>query len=240
MTIIRTGMGMMLVALALAGCGGQGGELAEDTARRRAEASGADSLPADSAEAADEGEPGRMPAFVRTDSTPVVIPPTPAGADTTPVATPTPTPAPGPQEAWTAGLTDRVRTVPRPVVLNDVRVAVNDGFDRMVLEFAGPSVPGYRVEYAGEASQCGSGEPVRVAGEAQLVITLRGTQAHTERGQATVQPRRRRLEMPILREYEFSCDFEGVVQVVLGASARNRYRVLELQNPARLVVDLQQ
>jgi hypothetical protein len=230
MTTVRTWMGMMVLAAALAGCGGQGGELAEDTARRRAEASGADSLPADSAQAADE-EPGRMPAFVRTDSTPVAIPAAPAGTDTTPAAAPTP--APGPQQAWTAGVTDRVRTVPAPVVLNDVRVAVNDGFDRMVLEFAGPSVPGYRVEYAGEASQCGSGDPVRV-------VTMRGTQAHTERGQATVQPRRRRLEMPVLREYEFSCDFEGVVQVVLGVSARNRYRVLELQNPARLVVDLQQ
>jgi hypothetical protein len=46
--------------------------------------------------------------------------------------------------------------------------------------------------------------------------------------------------MPIVKEYEFSCDFEGEVQVVLGVSSPNRYRVTELQNPTRLIVDIQQ
>jgi hypothetical protein len=242
MTTGRMIRGMML-AVALAACGNSGGELAEDTARRRAEGAGADS-----AGAAGDGpvageEPGRMPAFVRTDSTPVVIPPTPAGTDTTPAAAgpaPTPTPAPGPQDAWTASATDRVRTMNGPVVLGDLRVGVNAGFDRVVLEFEGGSVPGYRVEYTDDASHCGSGDAIRTAGSGMLAITLRGTQAHTEQGQATVSPRERRLQMPVIKEYEFSCDFEGVTQVVLGVSAANRYRVTELQNPTRLIVDVQQ
>jgi hypothetical protein len=231
--------GLMLAA-ALAACGGQGGELAQDTARRRAEGAGADSLGGDSAAAEGAmGEDGRMPAFVRTDSSPAPVPPAPAGTDSAPAAAPTPA-AQAPQEAWTAGLTDQVRTVSRPVVLRDLRVGVNAGFDRVVLEFLGSSVPGYRVEYAGEASQCGSGDRVRAAGDGMLVVTLRGTQAHDERGQATVAPRERRLQMPVVKEYEFSCDFEGVVQVVLGVAGRNQYRVMELQNPARLIVDVQQ
>jgi hypothetical protein len=126
------------------------------------------------------------------------------------------------------------------VTLRDLRVGVNAGFDRVVLEFLGSSVPGYRVEYADEASQCGSGDPVRAAGDGMLVVTLRGTQAHDDRGQPTVSPRERRLQMPVVREYRFSCDFEGVVQVVLGVAGRNQYRVMELQNPARLIVDVQQ
>jgi hypothetical protein len=240
---MKTGriLGGWMLAAALAACGNQGGELAEDTARRRAEGAGADSARADGPGVAGE-EPGRMPAFVRTDSTPVVIPPTPAGADTTPAArpTPAPTPAPGPQEAWTASATDRVRTMSGPVVLGDLRVGVNAGFDRVVLEFEGGSVPGYRVEYTDDVSQCGSGERVRLAGDRMLAITLRGTQAHDERGQATVQPRERRLQMPVIKAYEFSCDFEGVTQVALGLASGNRYRVTELQNPTRLIVDVQQ
>ncbi|HLM68704.1 MAG TPA: hypothetical protein VK358_14290 [Longimicrobium sp.] len=246
MTITGGVLGGMVLAAALAACGSSGGELAEDTARRRAQGLGADSAGAEGDGPVAGEEPGRMPAFVRTDSTPVVVPAAPAGADTTRAAVtpaPAPAPAPGaptPQEAWTAATTDRVRTMSGPVVLRDVRVGVNAGFDRVVLEFAGASVPGYRVEYVDGAHQCGSGDAVRTAGDGTLAITLRGTQAHDERGQATVSPRERRLQMPLIKEYEFSCDFEGVTQVVLGVATPNRYRVTELQNPTRLIVDVQQ
>ena len=241
MTTGRILGGMVMLAAALAACGQQGGELAEDTARRRAAGAGADSAGGDSAAPAPD-EPGRMPAFVLSDSSPVTLPPTPAGADTTGATPPAQTPPPaGPQESWTAGTTDRVRTMSGPVVLRDLRVGLNAGFDRVVLEFLGGTVPGYRVEYVDRpVRHCGSGEPVQLAGDAWLAITLRGTQAHDERGQATVSPRERRLQMPIIKEYEFSCDFEGEVQVVLGVSSPNRYRVTELQNPTRLIIDVQQ
>ncbi|HVH13237.1 MAG TPA: hypothetical protein VM759_09305 [Longimicrobium sp.] len=225
----------MMLAVALAGCGSQGGELAEDTARRRAEEVGADSVGAETGVAGEE--PGRMPAFVRLDSTPVVVPPAPAGEEVPPA---TPAPAPEATDGWTAGATDRVRTMSRPVILQDVRAGVNAGFDRVVLEFLGSSVPGYRVEYVDRAQQCGSGDDVRTAGDGMLAITLRGTQAHDERGRATVSARDRRLQMPVIKGYEFSCDFEGVTQLVLGVASPNRYRVTELQNPTRLIVDVQQ
>jgi hypothetical protein len=243
MTTTARVLGGWMLAAALAACGNDGGELAEDTARRRAEGAGADS-----AGAAGEGpvageERARMPAFVRTDSTPAVAAAPPAATDTPAAATPGPAaPAtpPAAQDAWTASATDRVRTLSGPVVLRDLRVGVNAGFDRLVLEFAGARVPGYRVEYVTGAQQCGSGDDVRVAGDRALAITLRGTEAHDERGQATVTPRERRLQMPLIKEYEMSCDFEGVTQVVLGIAGSNRYRVTELQGPTRLIVDVQQ
>jgi hypothetical protein len=127
------------------------------------------------------------------------------------------------------------------VTLRDVRVGVNQGFDRVVLEFLGGGVPGYRVEYVDRpVHHCGSGDPVPVAGDAWLAITLRGTQAHTDEGKATVGHRERRLDMPIVEELEFTCDFEGVVEIVLGVSRPNRYRITELQNPTRLIIDIQQ
>ena len=244
MTIGRMLTGMMLAA-ALAACGEQGGELAQDTARRRAAGAGADSLGGDPA-AASEQPDGRLPAFVLGDSSKAASAAPQPAADTPKAAAPTPgTPAPaqpGPQlGGWTSGATDRVRTMPGPVVLQDARVGVNQGFDRVVLEFLGGSVPGHRVEYVDRpVRECGSGDATRVAGDAWISITLRGTQAHNDRGQATVQQRERRLEMPVVREMEFTCDFEGVVQVVLGVASPNAYRVTELANPARLIIDIQQ
>jgi hypothetical protein len=235
-------LGMMTMAAALAACGEQGGELRDATERRRAREAGADSLGGDTTAAGQAT--GRVPAFVLVDS----------GAPATPAATTTPGAAvdsarpatqpgvdPATQQQWTAGVRDQVRTVPRPVTLRDVRVGVNQGFDRVVLEFLGSNVPGYRVEYVDRpVHQCGSGDPTPVAGDAWLAITLRGTQAHTDQGQATVQQRERRLQMPIVKELEFTCDFEGVVELVLGVSRPNRYRITELQNPTRLIIDIQQ
>ncbi|HEX5870756.1 MAG TPA: hypothetical protein VFY65_10090, partial [Longimicrobium sp.] len=164
-----------------------------------------------------------------------------AAVDTVRPAATQPAVDPAAQQEWTAGATDRVRTVPRPVTLRDVRVGVNQGFDRVVLEFLGSGVPGYRVEYVDRpVHHCGSGDPVPVAGDAWLSVTLRGTQAHTDQGEPTIRGRERRLQMPIVKELEFTCDFEGVVQIVLGVSRPNRYRVTELQNPTRLIVDVQQ
>lgn len=241
----RRWLGMMTMAAALAACGEQGGELRDATERRRAQAAEGDTVEFDTTAS---GEPtARVPAFVLGDSaapaTPATATPAGAAVDTVRPGTPAATPGvdPATQQAWTAGATDRVRTVPRPVVLRDVRVGVNQGFDRVVLEFLGGSVPGYRVEYVDKpVHQCGSGDPTPVAGDAWIAITLRGTQAHNDQGQATVQTRERRLQMPIVKEVEFTCDFEGVVELVLGVSRPNRYRVVELQNPTRLIIDVQQ
>lgn len=240
----RSGWFGMMALVAMAACGEQGGELRDATERRRAATAGADSLGADSLSADSARRPaGRVPAFVLGDSAPpAATRPAGAAVDSPRPATP-PAAAvdPATRQEWTAGVRDNVRTQRVPIVLSDVRVGVNQGFDRVVLEFLGSGAPGYRVEYVDRpVRQCGSGDPTPVAGDAWLAITLRGTQAHDERGRATVQHRERRLQMPIVKELEFVCDFEGVVEIVLGVSSPNRYRVTELANPTRLIVDIQQ
>jgi hypothetical protein len=42
----------------------------------------------------------------------------------------------------------------------------------------------------------------------------------------------------VLKELKLICDFEGQVEWLLGLAARNGYRVLELTEPPRLVVDV--
>jgi hypothetical protein len=55
----------------------------------------------------------------------------------------------------------------------------------------------------------------------------------------TVAERERKPALPVLQELELTCDFEADVTWVLGVRTPNKYRVMELQGPTRLVVDVQ-
>jgi hypothetical protein len=228
----------MMIAAVLAGCGEQGNELREATERRRATEARDDSAVADSAPRV----PARLPAFVLADSTPAApstgsaAAPAP-GADS---AAAPPAAAPAPQADWTAGRTQVRRRPGGVATLREVRSAPNAGFDRFVVALGADAIPGYRIEYVDRpVRQCGSGEATRVAGDGWLSVTLHDARAHDDQGRATIQQRERALSLPVLREWEFTCDFEAEVQIVLGVASPNRYRVLELANPSRLVIDIQ-
>src|SRR5437762_4869859 len=88
-----------------------------------------------------------------------------------------------PHDTTFAGTTAPVqRASPRPGapprILRSVEVASGPGYDRVVFEFAGDSVPGYHVEYTTTlVRRCGSGDPVSVAGAGTLVV--RRSEEHT-------------------------------------------------------------
>lgn len=239
MTIRARSNGFVIMSLAvlLAACGGEGGELREATERRRAQQAELDTVGDSASAARREGDDGfQVPPFVQGDSAAPAAPDSaPAEpADTTP-------PAPPPSAEWTAGVREVGRPRAEVGVLRGLRVARNDGFDRVVMEFAGGQVPGWRVEYVDRpVRQCGSGEEVEVAGDAWLHIRLTPAQAHDDAGNATLQQRERRYNLPLVRELEIVCDFEGQVEIVLGLSAPNEFRVTEVPSPARLVVDVRQ
>jgi hypothetical protein len=148
--------------------------------------------------------------------------------------------APAQEFKGTAGSTEKKRELGGVAILREVRSASHSGFDRVVFVFEGDSLPGHRVEYVDRpVRQCGSGRAVRVAGDGWLLIRLEPAQAHTEEGEPTVKQRERRLNYSNLKELKLICDFEAQVEWVLGLNSPNRYRVLELRNPARLVLDVQ-
>ena len=113
------------------------------------------------------------------------------------------------------------------------------GYDRVVFEFTGDSVPGYRVEYTkAPVQRCGSGDPVTVAGTGRLIVRFQPAQAHDEHGSLTPAERHRAPGLPAVRELTLTCDFEGQVTWVFGIAAPSEYRVSELTGPARLVLDV--
>lgn len=139
----------------------------------------------------------------------------------------------------TDGVVDRSAHEHEIALLREVRSAKHGEYDRVVFEFDGSTLPGYHVEYIDSpVRKCGSGAVTSVAGDAWLEIRMHPANAHTDTGQPTVSDRERHVNNPVLKELEMTCDFEGYVSWVLGVSAPNRYRVLELTNPARLVLDV--
>jgi hypothetical protein len=153
-----------------------------------------------------------------------------------------PTWVPGPLRTPPADWTERTVDVTREggvATLRAVRTGSHEGFVRVVFEFA-ERVPGYHLEYVDRpVRQCGSGEPVPVAGDAWLEVRLRPAQAHTEAGEPTVAERDRRLDLTPLHQLTLTCDFEADVTWVLGLATPGRYRVAEASGPPRLVVDVQ-
>lgn len=139
----------------------------------------------------------------------------------------------------TTGVTEKRRDGSAPVVLREVRSARHEGFDRVVFEFDGDAPPGYRVAPTdGPVRQCGSGRAVALAGDARLHVRLRPAHAHDERGEPTVKERARRLSLPKLKELKLICDFEADVEWALGLASATSYRVVELRDPSRIVVDV--
>jgi hypothetical protein len=224
--------GTALLALGLAACGGEGGELRDATARRRAELASGDTSAAGSVIDTTQADTStRLPVF--TGGTPVA-PPRPDSVKKDSVAA---------QGLPGFGTTPReIRHPDASATLRGLRAAANAGFDRLVLDFGSDPLPGWRVEYAdGPVQQCGSGEPVQLPGAAALRVHLRSTRAHDDAGQPTLRHRDLPLSMPVMQRLVLTCDFEGEVEVVIALGARQPYRVIELQQPSRrLAVDVQQ
>jgi hypothetical protein len=123
-------------------------------------------------------------------------------------------------------------------VLSEVRTARHDNYDRLVFEFEGNELPSYHVEYIDKPVRaCGSGDEVPFQGDGWLQVRFSNAQAHNDQG-ATIRDRARSPNLTILRDLKITCDFEAEVMWVAGVSSPNKYRILELKAPTRLVIDI--
>lgn len=172
--------------------------------------------------------PAAGPAPTPVPAVPAVEQPAPAN-----VAASTPAATTGPSKG---NATNRSKQAP---VLRAVRSAKQAGFDRLVFEFDTVGLPAWNVEYVDKpVLDCGSGEPVKVAGDAWLQVRFSGAHAHTEKGKPTSGPRRRPLAQTIARELVRTCAFEGELIWVIGVSRPNPYTPRTMSEPSRLVIDI--
>jgi hypothetical protein len=120
-----------------------------------------------------------------------------------------------------------------------VRAGRHAGFDRVVFEFRGAVPATRRIHYVDQLTQDGSGEPVSVAGGADLQVVFEGANAHDGRGNPTVSPRRFSPGFTALKEVAQVGDFEAVVTYGLGVDRERPFKVSTLSGPSRLVIDIQ-
>jgi hypothetical protein len=122
-----------------------------------------------------------------------------------------------------------------------VRAAKQKDFDRLVFEFEG-AFPTYRFEYLKSHfyESEGGRQRIRTAGKAFLLLTLLQVPADDKQvalSDAESFVPKGRLRLPALWSIDDKELFEGTYDFVAGVSARKPFRVTELSNPARLVID---
>lgn len=163
-------------------------------------------------------------------------------------ATATPTVESGGTPGTFTGNTDPVRKeAPADLkdqpLLRNVRAAAQEGFDRIVFEFAGDEIPGYAIEYKDAAIACGSGQDVTgfigggQAPPAMLMVDLRPAAAHDDNGNATAARDVPARLATITRAFS-TCDFEGQVEYAVALTAEQPFRVSTLEDPPRIVIDI--
>ncbi len=121
--------------------------------------------------------------------------------------------------------------------LRSVQADERDGYDRVVFEFEG-AVPEHRIGYVDQLVEDGSGNPVEVAGAADLEVVFEGANAHRDNGSPTVSPRHFSPGLPAVKELAQVGDFEAMVSYGIGVDQRRPIEVSTLSNPSRLVIDI--
>jgi hypothetical protein len=125
------------------------------------------------------------------------------------------------------------------VTVSDIRIGGHDGFDRVVFEVGGTGTPGWDVRYVDAASSQGSGDPVDVAGDAVLQVTLTGAGYPYETGvEEYAGPALTGAGTSVVAEVVFDATYEGASVAFVGSGAKNPFRVYALENPTRVVVEV--
>ena len=126
--------------------------------------------------------------------------------------------------------------------LTEVDVARHEGYDRVVFHFE-DARPGATVGYVEPPLRAdGSGLEVAVDGAAALEVRLEPASV-VDLSSATVRevytgPDRIAPDTPTIAEVVQVGDFEGVARWAIGVRDRAAFRVLVLEGPSRIVVDV--
>ena len=199
-------------------------------------------------------EPVRLsptPSLAPTTAAPSATPtrtasPVATTASPSPAATATPTPTTSPGDTPNAVCASRTGgSAGNRAILNDVRIAHNPGFDRVVFEFSPSSGPG---SYGAPPFQVGltnsftatSGQSVRVDGSVFYAVNFQQADAHDpQTGRVVLPPAKfdQKPSTPLIREVRLVEDFEATVRWAVGLDRIACPTVLTLASPVRVVVD---
>ncbi|MDQ0757433.1 AMIN-like domain-containing (lipo)protein [Streptomyces canus] len=142
--------------------------------------------------------------------------------------------------AGTAAPTSAAATSPAPstsLVVN-ARIAGHCSFDRVVIDVKG-KLPPTTVTRFKELRYDGSGKKVPLAGKHFLEIKLSPAAAHNNAGRNVYKgPRLIKLNLPKLKGFALTGDFEGVVTFGAAFDSKPSYTTKQLHRPERFVLDI--
>ena len=126
------------------------------------------------------------------------------------------------------------------VTVRDIRLGRQDGFDRVVFEVDGTGTPGWDVRYVDSPASEGSGDPVEVAGNAVLQVSLTGAGYPFDTGVEEYSG-----PDPLsgggtqeVTEVHFDGTYEGTTVAFVGTATEAPFRAYLLENPTRVVLEV--
>lgn len=170
--------------------------------------------------------------------------PTPTVTQTPTEATPLPDAGPDDDAPFVANTDPDTNAGTSGALLTplDLRFGRHDGYDRLVLDLDGSGEPAWRMEYVDEPRGQGSGEIVDLDGGAYLVLDVQNIMLPGEEegqpeylGPAAILP----PSGGVIREVQWGGIFEGTLQIFVGVTEEVPFRVFLLENPDRIVIDIQ-
>ena len=169
-------------------------------------------------------------------------PPTTTTATTAPAAPPPPSAAADPASGSTStksGPGNNELADGPSAKLATVRAASHPGYDRVVFQFVGTRIPAYRIEYVGEIPLGETDDEfLTLQGDALIQVTINGKASDDYRPGTQTMPDKVTPALPQVRQLGLAEDWEGVVRIGIGLDHRAGFRVLELRDPVRVVVDV--
>ncbi|MEP6924407.1 MAG: hypothetical protein ABI954_08065 [Pyrinomonadaceae bacterium] len=118
-----------------------------------------------------------------------------------------------------------------------VRVAKHKNFDRVVFEFD-DGEPQYIVQYlpSNIYSTEGGDKEIKIAGDVFMVVSIYSIGVDDPPCKLKSYPKKK-LSFSALQQIQSGVWFEGIWDFLIGVKAKSRFRVQELKNPSRLVID---
>jgi hypothetical protein len=141
---------------------------------------------------------------------------------------------------WTAQTFSRLNDDSRETpYLKEVRVARNKGFDRVVFEFTG-DIPRYLIQYVKPPISGTADVEIKVNGKFFVQIEMLTLPYPDDEKLAETKIPEGKLNFPVISEIKEIEWFEGSRPFVVGLRAKKLFRVQQLKNPTRLVIDFRQ
>jgi hypothetical protein len=126
------------------------------------------------------------------------------------------------------------------LTVSGVRLGTHTGYDRVVVDLGGTGTPGWHVERSATAAEDPTGTAVDLGGEGVLTVYVTGLGYPSDTGVEELTPGTQGAGGTVVTGTEYSGTFEAQAQVFLGLTDPEApYRVFLLQDPLRLVVDVQ-